>query len=162
MDLIIIDNTNYKEVLNDIRSGELTINNFNIQINFKIQNDLLKYRFEDRYLRGLNCYNSSIFGRLQINKVDFCKKVYGYAPFPGGCPETKRDDWRGLVNLVEALFIYIDDNFQNIKPKELNLSSIQVSFIADCKEDESLLRSNKKIKSPKLQQLVDDFDILNF
>ena len=57
-----------------------------------------KFLSNERYKKG----NEEIFTVLGLDKEDFCKEHYGYKA-EGVWPESKREDYIGLTNVVFAL-----------------------------------------------------------
>jgi len=71
-----------------------------------LRKDNSNYRMfvEQSFLQ--DCYqNDTIFTFLEVSKVPFCAKAYGYSPvFIGGCPECRRNDYAALTRLVKNIF----------------------------------------------------------
>ena len=64
--------------------------------------------------------NDRIFILFGLNKEIFCSEMYGYRPFGGGWPESRRHDYRALTRVVLALMLLSEGccTFQIYYPKE--------------------------------------------
>ena len=95
---------------NQLKGKELS--NFDTVI-FNVNNNEYRYYVAHAYLSNLYSYNDEIFKELQINKWEFCRKIYDYIPTnfnradrstSRSFPECRYNDYTALTKITVELF----------------------------------------------------------
>ena len=139
---ITIDN--YEEVLADkLKNG----GNLNDDVMyFPVGPDqVLIYRSNERYLRGLGCSNRTVFTKLGItDREAFCAKAYGYEPHGGDFPECRGNADVCLIRVTKALFDKCAERYISVKSITISDLSVLPDIPETRVSDEDILNSYYK------------------
>ena len=106
------------------KSSEL--NNYTLRhrdiVIFKLTDKkILKYAVRTCYLicESEPYMNETIFYHLELNRNDFCEKMYGYKVYGGGFPESKNEDYEALTRAAKQLLFLLEKKRGIHKPTAL-------------------------------------------
>lgn len=130
--MTIINNSNYASILATIRKHGFDVRELNLELHFTVDDVELEYGVEHAYLFNRHGTNDRIFSVLKLNKMSFCRDIYGYEPPKCDFPECRTNTKECLINIIEALF---KECCNASKPvKKLDLISIKTSFVGKIEE----------------------------
>lgn len=150
---MIIDNFNYKTILPTLRATGKPLCAIQHELVFTINDVVLHYMAADHYLTNIKTFNAEIFSILGINKMDFCRNVYGYEPMACDFPECRVNATECIYNITEALFdacVAV-----NVPVEKIELTSITTDFLKGVPKEDN---SKPKIKGSKVKHKFIDVD----
>lgn len=122
-----ITNENYETILNVLEADHVSFGPDDI-LEFRINDEVLKYLVHFNFLECLNGNNGRIFRVLDIaDKYAFCEEIYGHRPKEGYFPESRENHGECMVKIARALFDLCTEksvSIETVSTIELKNSSI--------------------------------------
>lgn len=150
-----LDINNYKAILPKAYKSNTPLKNVVDSIEFRIGDKVIRYNAQDRHLSHVGGCNDIIFRELNVDKYDFCKKAYGYAPNEGLFPECPKDSIKSLLAVTFALFQACESYCKPVK--KINLNNVVKNSFLDTVEQEKSCKSWKTYKFAKDDDFLEDF-----
>lgn len=127
-----INNDNYAQALDECYKTGRSLYDLAVTIKFDVNGSIFVYCPQERFLNNAFGSNAAIFKALGLDKVDFCKKIYGHVPTDGDFPESRKFHKDCVYNVTRALFnecVGINKAVEKIP-----LTSINTDFIKEVPE----------------------------
>lgn len=130
---MIIDLSNYKEVLKARKEAGIGLDETGDVIRFQVEDKTIDYFAYRAFLCCHSKSNSYIFRLLGLDATKFCKKAYHHTPVDGDFPEARENYTESVINVTYMLFQECEKHIINI-PKIQLKALLKNSFLDEIEE----------------------------